>query len=81
MVPEQLEEPRVAVAPEVAARIVARSAAGKSAVAIGGELHMTLFEVRDVLRAADHDTAGHAARAGAPGCAARPAPGGAGGSR
>lgn len=47
--------PWFAVAPEVAARIVARSADGDSPVAIGRDLHLTLLEVREVLRAAELD--------------------------
>lgn len=43
----------VVVAPEVAARIVARRAAGDLPVDIGHDLHLTPLEVRDVLRAAD----------------------------
>jgi predicted transcriptional regulator len=42
------------VAPEVAARIMARRAAGELLADIGRDLHLTRLEVVDVLRAAEH---------------------------
>ena len=41
------------VAPEVAARVVARRAAGELPAEIARELHLTPLEVGDVLRAAE----------------------------
>lgn len=43
----------VVAAPEVAARVVARRAAGELPADIARELHMTPLEVGDVLRAAE----------------------------
>lgn len=48
----------VVVAPEVAAGIVTRRAAGESVADIGRDLHMTPLEVRDVLRANTQTTGG-----------------------